>query len=33
VERHLRELDRLTHDLKAIERDLAPSALADEISG
>jgi transposase len=30
VERHLREFDRLTDDLKAIERDLAQSALADE---
>jgi transposase len=30
VERHLREFDRLTDDLKTIERDLAQSALADE---
>jgi hypothetical protein len=30
VERHLREFDRLTDDLKVIERDLAQSALADE---
>ncbi len=30
VERHLRELDRLGDDLKAIERDLARSALGDE---
>jgi transposase len=30
VERHLREFDRLTDDLKAIERNLAQSALADE---
>ena len=29
VERHLREFDRLTDDLKVIERDLAQSALAD----
>jgi transposase len=30
VERHLREFDRLTDDLKVIERDLAQSALSDE---
>ena len=30
MERHLREFDRLTDDLKVIERDLAQSALADE---
>jgi hypothetical protein len=30
VERHLREFDGLTDDLKVIERDLAQSALADE---
>ena len=30
VERHLREFDRLTEDLKVIERDLAQSALADD---
>jgi transposase len=30
VERHLREFDRLTDDLRVIERDLARSALADE---
>src|SRR5499427_2355624 len=30
VERHLREFDRLTDDLKVIERDLAQSALADD---
>ena len=30
VERHLREFDRLTDDLKAIECDLAQSALADD---
>ena len=30
MERHLREFDRLTNDLKAIERDLAQSALVDE---
>src|ERR1700758_4744336 len=30
VERHLREFDRLTDDLKVIERDLAQSALVDE---
>ena len=30
VERHLRGFDRLTDDLKAIERDLAQSALSDE---
>jgi len=30
VERHLREFDRLTGDLRVIERDLARSALADE---
>ena len=30
VERHLREFDRLTDDLKVIECDLAQSALADE---
>jgi transposase len=30
VERHLREFDRLSDDLKVIERDLAQSALADD---
>jgi transposase len=30
VERHLREFDRLTDDLKVIERDLAQAALADD---
>ena len=30
VERHLREFDRLTDDLNAIERDLAQSELADD---
>jgi len=30
VQRHLRQFDRLTDDLKVIERDLARSALADE---
>ena len=30
IERHLREFDRLGEDLTVIERDLAPSALADE---
>jgi transposase len=30
IERHLREFDRLGDDLKAIERELARSALADE---
>src|SRR5262249_39867381 len=30
VERHLREFDRLTDDLKVIERDLAQSALAED---
>src|SRR5262244_3821011 len=30
VERHLRGFDRLTDDLRVIERDLAQSALADE---
>ena len=30
VERHLREFDRLSEDLKVIERDLARSALGDE---
>ena len=30
MERHLREFDRLTDDLNAIERDLAQSELADD---
>lgn len=30
VERHLREFDKLTEDLKVIERDFARSALSDE---
>jgi transposase len=30
IERHLREFDRLSEDLKVIERDLARSALTDE---
>lgn len=30
MEHHLREFDRLTDDLKVIERDLARSALADD---